>query len=219
MGVCWTDPHRVPPNHMGTPDPAAGVPAHGPGHEEGPDQVVRPVESEHDGLYDLSPARRCANAVGRVPRTTDHAPPRRPPPAGAPVTLTPGYGAPSRTTAPLLLTRDLCGAMQMDIGHSFDRPHEIDNTPDAHRPAEPRTYLAALAERLKSQYDVELTDDGLIVRHCDKPDGVITVTCRRRLDDGGRWWFIASCGEPIAEIDRIADTVVAIHGYLTGERP
>ena len=106
----------------------------------------------------------------------------------------------------------------MDNGHSFDRPHEADPTPDAHRPAEPRTYLAALGERLKGQFDVEPTDEGLVVRHHDRPDGVITVTCRRRPDDGARWWFIAACGEPIAEVDRIADTVVAIHGYLSGDR-
>ncbi|MGH3390179.1 MAG: hypothetical protein ACRDOO_15025, partial [Actinomadura sp.] len=96
---------------------------------------------------------------------------------------------------------------------------EADQTPDAHRAAEPRTYLAALGERLKGQFDVDLTDDGLIVRHRDRPGGVITVICRRRSDDGDRWWFIASCGESIAEVDRIADTVVAIHGYLTGEQP
>jgi hypothetical protein len=107
--------------------------------------------------------------------------------------------------------------MQMDTGRPFDRPREADADPDAHRPAEPRTYLAALGERLKGQFDVEPAGDGLVVRRHDRPGGV-TVVCRRRPEDGGRWWFVASCGEPIAEVDRIADTVVAINGYLAGGR-
>ena len=106
----------------------------------------------------------------------------------------------------------------MDTGHSFDRPREADSIPDGHLSAESRGQLMALAERLKSQFDVELTDTGLVVCNRYQPGVVVTITCRRRPDDGDRWWFFASCGEPIAEVDRIPDTVVAINGYLSRGR-
>jgi hypothetical protein len=106
----------------------------------------------------------------------------------------------------------------MDIGHSFDRPREADSIPDGYRSDESRSRLMALAERLKGQFDVELTDTGLVVRNPYRPGVVVTITCQRRPDDGDRWWYFASCGEPIAEVDRIPDTVVAINGYLAGSR-
>ncbi|MFD0686829.1 hypothetical protein [Actinomadura fibrosa] len=40
------------------------------------------------------------------------------------------------------------------------------------------------------------------------------ITCRRRGDDGGRWWFWTSWGQPIAEADRVVDAAVIIAGYL-----
>jgi hypothetical protein len=104
--------------------------------------------------------------------------------------------------------------MQMNTGPSFDRPHEADNTPDDHHATDSRRHLVALAARLKSQFDVGLTDQGLVVRDRNRPGGGVTITCRRRPADGDRWWYFASCGDPITEVDRIPDTVVAIHGYL-----
>ncbi|WP_433227941.1 hypothetical protein [Actinomadura formosensis] len=41
-----------------------------------------------------------------------------------------------------------------------------------------------------------------------------TVTCRARQDDGGRWWYFTSWGEPIAPADRVTDAAVSIQGYL-----
>jgi hypothetical protein len=107
----------------------------------------------------------------------------------------------------------------MDDRRLTGLPDEAGAAPGEHRPAESRTRLAALSERLKSQFDVELTGGGLVVCDPDRPGMVIAITCRRRPEDGGRLWFFASCGEPIAEVDRIPDTVVAINGYLAGRRP
>jgi hypothetical protein len=103
----------------------------------------------------------------------------------------------------------------MDTGHSVDRPHEADHTSDA----KSRTHLAALGECLKGQFDVELTDDGLVVRHRSRPGNVVTIICRRRptmAADGGS--SPPAGGGPIADVDSIPDTVVAIHGYLAGDR-
>jgi hypothetical protein len=103
----------------------------------------------------------------------------------------------------------------MDDRRSFDRPREAGATPDDHRSAESRTHLVALSERLKAQFEVELTGEGLVVHHQALPGVVVTVVCRRRFDDGGRWWYFASCGEPITEAGWIPDAVVAIGGYLS----
>ncbi|MGH3391587.1 MAG: hypothetical protein ACRDOO_22175 [Actinomadura sp.] len=101
----------------------------------------------------------------------------------------------------------------MDDRRPIDRPREADAAD--HVSTESRTRLVALSERLKAQFDVELTGEGLVVHHRDLPGVVVTVVCRRRSDDGGRWWYLASCGEPIAEADWIPDAVVAISGHLS----
>lgn len=101
----------------------------------------------------------------------------------------------------------------------YDQPREAAGAPDAPRSGELQSHLAALGECLRGEFDVELTGDGLVVLNRNRAGSVVTIICRRRSDDGERRWFFASCGEPIAEVDRIPDTVVAIHGYLTGSRP
>jgi hypothetical protein len=60
MGVSWTDPIGVTPQSLGAPELTAGVSVLCPGHEEGPDTVVRPgaFRSEADGPYDPLPVRR-----------------------------------------------------------------------------------------------------------------------------------------------------------------
>ena len=104
----------------------------------------------------------------------------------------------------------------MDNRRSFDRPREADTSPDPRRAA---GALWALGKRLEAAFDVELTGQGLIVRDRNRRGGVVTITCRRRSDDDGRLWFFASCGEPITEVDRIPDAVIAINGFLAGRRP
>jgi hypothetical protein len=86
--------------------------------------------------------------------------------------------------------------------------------------AEARTWLVALGEPLKSRFDVELTGDELVIV-CDRsrPGNSVTITCACRSDDGGRLWFFGAGGDPIAEADHIADTIVTITGYLAGRRP
>ena len=96
------------------------------------------------------------------------------------------------------------------------RPH--DQPREAMAAPMRRSHLAALAERLKGQFDIEPTDEGLVVCDRNRLGGTVTITCRNRPDDGGRSWFFASCSGPIAEVDRIPDTVVAIQGFLSGSR-
>jgi hypothetical protein len=104
----------------------------------------------------------------------------------------------------------------MDNRPSFDRPREADTPPGARHGT---GALWVLGRHLETAFDVELTSDGLVVRDRNRRGNVITIICRRRPDDGDRLWFFASCGEPIAEVDRIPDTVIAINGYLAGRRP
>ena len=94
------------------------------------------------------------------------------------------------------------------------------------RPVTNRTtqmeFLACLGAYLASHgFAVDLTRRGLKVinsalpgccdqvRHpCD------TITCRRRLDDGGRMWFFTSWREPIAEVHQIPDATIVIRRLL-----
>lgn len=82
--------------------------------------------------------------------------------------------------------------------------------------------LGALKRRLEvHDLDVMLKPDGLLVTNphgdgcCeDNPEPSDTITCMRRLDDGGRFWFRHSWGEWIAEDDRVIDAALAIAGRL-----
>ncbi|WP_344587807.1 hypothetical protein [Actinomadura vinacea] len=46
-----------------------------------------------------------------------------------------------------------------------------------------------------------------------------TITCRKRDDDGGRKWFFNSSGEPITEVERVADAALMIRSDLSGRAP
>ncbi|MFC4912604.1 hypothetical protein [Actinomadura gamaensis] len=85
--------------------------------------------------------------------------------------------------------------------------------------------------RLKMQlpghgFATEWTDDGLRVMLRAQPADPDThdraaevlaeglVTCVRRPDDGGRWWWLLD-GRPLAEIDHLYDAVTALKGAVT----
>ncbi|TDD86800.1 hypothetical protein [Actinomadura rubrisoli] len=78
--------------------------------------------------------------------------------------------------------------------------------------------LASLGAHLGARgLKVELTAQGLKVTNkavpgcCDHvPHPSVMITCRRRLDDGARMWFVTSWGEPIAEAGKITDAAVAV---------
>lgn len=82
--------------------------------------------------------------------------------------------------------------------------------------------LGALMHRLEAYpLDLQLKANGLLVTNpyadgcCDdNPEPSDLITCVRRLDDSGRFWFRHSWGEWIAESDHIIDAAVAIASKL-----
>ncbi|MFI0355557.1 hypothetical protein [Actinomadura sp. 9N407] len=84
------------------------------------------------------------------------------------------------------------------------------------------THLTALGLVLRAYgYAVQAVAGGLIVRNTNtggccpgQPYTGDTITCRARLDDGGRYWFFTSWRQPIAPADRYAETLAFIERYL-----
>ncbi|MGI5323920.1 hypothetical protein [Actinomadura nitritigenes] len=89
-------------------------------------------------------------------------------------------------------------------------------TPDA------RARLEALGTVLRAHgLSAWFTPDGLHVENPDA-DGCCTVhpclvmTVEPRPDDAGRPWFWTGWRHPVAEADRVADTVLEIRALLAG---
>jgi hypothetical protein len=79
----------------------------------------------------------------------------------------------------------------------------------------PQNSLAALGAHLSARnFVVELAADGLHVANPEAAGLVDTITCRPRVEDGGRPWFWSVSGEPIAEADQIINASVDILGRL-----
>jgi hypothetical protein len=83
--------------------------------------------------------------------------------------------------------------------------------------------LAVLGARLVARgLAVDYTAEGLRVENtavpgccAEVPHPCAVITCRRRTDDGGMWWFYAdSWGEPIAPAEQVDDAAMHVMGYL-----
>ncbi|WP_433228090.1 hypothetical protein [Actinomadura formosensis] len=84
----------------------------------------------------------------------------------------------------------------------------------------PERRLAALGAHLSARgYQIDFLGTWLKVTNADASGCCArrlsdTVTCRARPDDGNRWWYFTSWGEPIAPADQVTDAAVSIQGYL-----
>lgn len=71
--------------------------------------------------------------------------------------------------------------------------------------------LGRLAEFLRGQeINTDMEGDYLVVY---LPGLTVTVGCRPRPDDGGRWWFFKDAS-PLSEADQIVNASTALKGRL-----
>ncbi|MFI0448369.1 hypothetical protein [Actinomadura sp. 6N118] len=108
----------------------------------------------------------------------------------------------------------------MKLGKIFDRPRQTDKTPVLPTMTTNVTWLAALGSRLTAVgLAVEAGPGGLIVRNLDTPSLADTIKCRRRPDDGDRFWFFTSWNEAIAQVEELDEAVLTVVGYLKYDIP